>query len=295
MKSESISDYKFLSSPNFSPDGKHLCFAYHEMDVKNNKYPSTLWIMDSKSHDTYKLTNSGKDSSYVWLNDEEILFTSGRDMGVKEDDEEDEDKDKTKFFRINIHGGEAEYLFTLRKKVSGMRKSDLGIILSIWEKVHEEKKDKKELKEGKDYHELDEIPFWSNEEGFSNKKRNHLYLLDLECQDMKLLVGEYKSVQNFHVEEGKISIVLSEYEDKYQVQNFLYLYDLDRDKLDMLVEDVLEIGVSRFFNGNILFAATDMKRMGINTNMNFYLYDLKKGEYRRLTDMDRSLGNSLLT
>ncbi len=295
MNIESISDYKFLSNPNFSPDGEHLCFAHHEMDVENNEYISTLWIMDSKRHKKYKLTNSGKDSSYVWLNDEEILFTSGRDMGVKKEDEEEEEKDKTKFFKINIHGGEAEHLFTLDKKVSGMDISDLGVVISVWEKVHEKEEDKKELKEGKDYHELDEIPFWSNEEGFSNKKRNHLYLLDLESQDMKMLVGEYKSVQDFHVEEDKISIVLSEYEDKYQVENFLYMYDLGEDSLKMLVEDVLEIGVSRFFNGNILFAATDMERMGMNTNMDFYLYDLEKGEHRRLTDMDRSLANSLLT
>lgn len=305
LRIEDLTDYTFLSDPNFSPEGEHLCFAHHEMDVKENKYVSTLWILDTKTNEKFKLTNSGKDSSYIWLNDEEILFTSDRDMGVKkEDDEKDKKEDKTKFFKINIHGGEAEHLFTLDKKVTGMKNSDHGLIVSIWEKVgDEEKKDeddkneknKKELEEGKDYHELDEIPFWSNEDGFSNKKRSHLYTLDLDNQKLTCLVGGHRSVEGFHVDADRISIVLHEFEDKYEVTNFLYLYDLKCGELTKLVDDVLEIGVSRFFDGNILFTATDMERMGINTNMEFYLYDLKKNEYEQLTDLDKSMGNSLLS
>lgn len=303
---ENLSDYIFLSNPNFSPDGEHVCFSHHEMDVDENKYINTLWIMETESEEMYKLTNSGKDSSYFWLNEEEILFTSGRDMGVKKEDDEEKKEDKTKFFKINIHGGEAEHLFTLDKKVAGIKNSENGIFVTIWEKVGEEgveekdedkEKDEenKKLEEGKDYHELDEIPFWSNEQGFSNKKRVHLYELDIDEGEIELLVGGHKSVTDFDICDDSICMVINEYEDMYEVEYYLYEYDLKRGEMEQLTEEILEIARARYLDGDILFEATDMERMGINSNMEFYLYDREDGSHEKLTDMDRSLGNSLLT
>ncbi len=299
LEIQNLPEYTFLSNPSFSPDGRHACFSHHEMDVKENKYISTLWILVTESSNIYKLTNSGKDSSYLWLNDQEILFTSGRDMGVKKD--EKEDNDKTKFFKINIHGGEAEYLFTLDKKVTGMEKSESGIFVTIWEKVGEEEKkddeeeDKEELKEGKDYHELDEIPFWSNEEGFCNKKRVHLYELDLHNGELELMVGGYKSVTSFDIDYDRICMVINEYKNMYRVEYYLYEMDIGTGEMKRLTDDLLEIGCTRYLQGDILFEATDMKRMGINTNMELYLYRREHDGYEKLTDMDRSFANSLLT
>ncbi|MEF8833153.1 MAG: S9 family peptidase, partial [Candidatus Thermoplasmatota archaeon] len=84
---EDLTDYTFLSNPNFSPDGEHVCFSHHEMNEEENEYISTLWILVTETEELYKLTNSGKDSDFVWLDEEEILFTSGRDMGVEEERE----------------------------------------------------------------------------------------------------------------------------------------------------------------------------------------------------------------
>ncbi len=290
-----LTDYTFLSNPNYSPDGKHVCFSHHEMNEKENEYVSTLWMLVNETNKIYKLTNSGKDSDYVWLNEEEILFTSKRDMGVEEEEEKDEeDKEETKFFKINIHGGEAEYLFTIDKKVGGLERSESGIFATVWEKVGEEDEED-ELKEGKDYHELDEIPFWSNERGFSNKKRLHLYEVDLDKGKIDLIVGGYKNVTYFDVRDGRICLVVNEYEDMMKVENYLYEFDLDSGELEKLTDEVLRIDRAMYINEDILFEATDMERMGINTNREFYLYQRGEDKYERLTDMDRSLGNSLLT
>ncbi|MGM0405042.1 MAG: alpha/beta hydrolase family protein [Thermoplasmatota archaeon] len=292
-----LTDYTFLSNPNYSPDGKHVCFSHHEMDEKENEYVSTLWILVDETNKIYKLTNSGKDSDYVWLNEEEILFTSGRDMGVDDEEEDEEDEEEeTKFFKINIHGGEAEHLFTIEKKVGGLERSESGIFATVWEKVDEEdEEEEEELKEGKHYHELDEIPFWSNERGFSNKKRLHLYEVDLDKGKIDLIVGGYKNVTYFDVQDGRICLVVNEYEDMMEVENYLYEFDLGSGELEKLTEEVLRIDRAMYINGDILFEATDMERMGINTNREFYLYQRKEDKYERLTDMDQSLGNSLLT
>ncbi|MFP4001300.1 MAG: alpha/beta hydrolase family protein [Thermoplasmata archaeon] len=300
---EDLTDYTFLSNPNYSPDGEHVCFAHHEIDEDENEYVSTLWILETETEEMYKLTNSGKDSSFVWLNDEEILFTSGRDMGVKEegkDEEDEEEEEKTKFFKINIHGGEAEHLFTVDKQVGGLKKSDSGIFALVWEGVEEKEEKKeddeeKELEEGEDYHELDEIPFWSNERGFSNKKRLHLYELDIEEGDMDLLVGDHKNVTDFDINGDKISLVINEYEDMMEVESYLYEFDLDSCELEQLTDEALRIDRARYVDEDIVFEATDMERMGINTNREFYVYRHEEDDHEKLTDMDRSFGNSLLT
>ncbi len=298
---EDLTDYTFLSNPNFSPDGEHVCFSHHEIDEDEDEYVSTLWILKTDSEEMYKLTNSGKDSEFVWLNEEEILFTSGRDMGVDEEKgDEDKDEEKTRFFKINIHGGEAEHLFTVDKQVSGLKKSERGIFANVWEDAEEKEEqdseeDEEELVEGEDYHELDEIPFWSNERGFSNKKRLHLHELDIEEGDMEQLVGGYKNVTDFDIEGEKICFVVTEYEDMMEVENYLYEYDLKSGEMEQLTEDVLRIDRARYVDEGILFEATDMERMGINTNREFHLYRHEDDDYQRLTDMDRSFGNSLLT
>ncbi len=296
---EDLAEYTFLSNPNFSPDGQHVCFSHHKMDEDENEYISTLWILEKDTEEMYKLTNSGKDSDFVWLNEKEILFTSGRDMGVDEDDN-DEEEEKTRFFKINIRGGEAEHLFTIDEKVGGLKKSDSGIFAMVWEDVEKKEEEEdddegKELEEGEDYHELDEIPFWSNERGFSNKKRLHLYQLDLDEGKMDMLVGGYKNVTDFDVQDKKICMVVTEYEDKMEVENYLYEYDLDKGSLKKLTDEVLRIDRARYVDEGILFEATDMERMGINTNREFYLYRREEDDYEKLTDMDRSFGNSLLT
>ncbi|MFW6141310.1 MAG: prolyl oligopeptidase family serine peptidase [Candidatus Saliniplasma sp.] len=301
MNIKNLSDYTFLSNPNFSPDEKHICFSHHEMDTHENEYINTLWIMEVESGRSYKLTNSGKDSNYTWMNDEEIIFTSGREMGVKEDNEDEEKKEETKFFKIKISGGEAEHLFTIDKKVMDIKRSKSGLFVRVWEKIEDEgkksskKDDEEELEEGKDYHELDEIPFWSNEEGFSNKKRTHLYELDIDKGELELLVGGYKNVTDFDIQGDDICMVINEYVDMYEVEYYLYEMDLKTKEMEQLTDEILEIARVRYLKGDILFEATDMERMGINTNMELYLYSHEKDDHEQLTDMDRSLGNSLLT
>ncbi len=294
---EDLTDYTFLSNPNFSPTGDHVCFSHHEMDEEENDYVSTLWILESETEEMYKLTNSGEDSDFVWLNEEEILFTSGRDMGIDEENKTEEEKEKTKFFKINIHGGEAEHLFTIDEQVGGLKKSENGIFAMVWEKVEDEEENNKEdeLEEGEDYHELDEIPFWSNERGFSNKKRLHLYELDIEEGKIDLLVGGYKNVTDFDIHDDKICLVVTEYEDMMKVENYLYEYDLGSGELEKLTDEVLAIDRARYIDDDILFEATDMERMGINTNRELYIYRRGEEDHEKLTDMDRSLGNSLLT
>ncbi|MFW6144386.1 MAG: hypothetical protein ACOC55_02275, partial [Candidatus Natronoplasma sp.] len=313
---EDLEDFDFLSNVRFSPDKCHIAFNKHTMDMKENEYKSNIWIFEEEEKELWQLTNSGKDKDFVWLSEEEILFISERDMGVegekKEEKEEKETAEKTKLFKINIRGGEAQHLDTIKKNVSSMKIHDSSLYLTVQEKIEdegvkaeeekkeeekkEEEKEESELKEGEDYHELDEIPFWSNETGFSNKKRNHLYSYDLETKEMQLLLGGYKSIQDFDVKEKQICLNMVEYKDKMEPVNYIYHLDLEKDELSKLTEEELTIERVRFLKRDkIIFEATDMEEMGLNTNKELYIYDLEEERMEQETQMNKDIGNKVLT
>lgn len=321
---EDLAEFDFLSNVRYSPDGRYIAFNKHTMDTKENEYVSNIWLMDEEKKDTYRLTNSGKDKEFVWLNENEILFISEREMGVrdedeenekeeggeKEDDKEEKKEEKTKLFKINIRGGEAQHIDTIEKQMSGLKLDESKLFFLANEKIEDEgmkssgKKEEKgkekkieaKLEEGKDYYELDEIPFWSNEAGFSNKKRTHLYSYDLEKKSAQLLVGGTKTILDFDVKGDQVCLNVVEYEDKLEPVNFLYHLDVKEDEISKLTDEELRIDRVRFLDQKrIIFEATDKKEMGLNTNRELYIYDLKKERKQKKTTMDKSVGNSLLT
>lgn len=83
MSQLNISDfanYKFLSEPSLSPDGKRAAFLVKEADLKENDYKSNLWLYKFYEQELLQLTNSGKDDKFVWTPHGEHLFSfpSGR-------------------------------------------------------------------------------------------------------------------------------------------------------------------------------------------------------------------------
>ncbi len=300
---DELLEYDFISNVLFSPDGKHLAFNVHNADKEENDYLSKIWIYNLEEEEMFQLTNADKDKGFVWLNDGEILFTSDRD-GEEKEDEKEKKKEETKLFKININGGEAQHFDTLKKKVTGMRYEEGTLLLTIKEKIEdqgtenegdEEETEDWRIEGGKDYHELDEVPFWVNGDGFSNKERNHLYSYSIEDKELELLVGDHKDVEHFDFDGEKISLTITEYENVRGIVNQLYLYDLKEDGLKQITDEEWKIGRSGLLNGKVLFEASDMEAMGVNTNKDFFIYDPEKEEYSRKTEMDKSLANSILT
>jgi hypothetical protein len=85
---------------------------------------------------------------------------------------------------------------------------------------------------------LDEIPFWSNGEGFINKKRNRLYLFDKGTKDIVPISNQYENIKVTSVKDGKALYVSSIYTNKMELTTGLYMYDLYSSKALCLVEDL---------------------------------------------------------
>lgn len=308
IKLEDFTRYKFLSGVKHSPDGKHLCFAVHEMDVEENKYLSNLWLYDVESEKYFKLTGFNKESSFIWQQDSEnILFSSIRNDKDKEKKEAGEEF--TQFYRISINGGEAQEAFRVPKNVGSIKEIDENTYLISANynptkkdlNLLDEKEKSEELKrrkEDKDYEVMDEIPFWGNGQGFINKDRNRLYIYNINTKVLEAITDEYMDIScwNFNKDKTLIAFIGQAYENKAPLKNAIYLYDMEAKKITQLTpEDRFSYDYVDFINTeNIICTGSQGNRYGLNENERFYLINIKSKEQILLTpELETSLWNSV--
>ena len=302
---EDFTKFKFLSGLKFSPSGSHAAFVVHRMDVEENKYLSNIWVLDTKTKKYFQLTSFNEERGFVWLDDDYILFAGSRNPKDKEKAESGEEF--TKYYKINIHGGEAVEAFVIPKKVTEILPVDDDTFLVILlynvnkkdlEGLSEEEK-KKELerrKEEKDYEVFDEIPFWANGEGVINKDRGRLYVYKLSDNKLQPITDEYTDVYSLKLNKDKTKAVFigKSYKGKMPLTSDVYIYNLKVGELKKVNKDSdFSYRYVDFLGDKIICAGTDMKKYGINENSKFYILE-ESGERRCITpELDMSLGNSV--
>ena len=301
LKLKDFLDYTFLSGLELSPDKNYGAFVVHRSDFEDNKYLSNIWLYNLTTSEYKKLTNMNEEKSFIWLDNNTILFSSLRDEKLKKRIQDGEHW--TVFYAIDIQGGEAYEYMRIPMKVNNIKKvaDEKFLLTAIYDhygiNLHSRKGEEKTkaielIKENKDYEILDEIPFWSNGEGFINKKRNRLYLFDKGTKDIVPISNQYENIKVTSVKDGKALYVSSIYTNKMELTTGLYMYDLYSSKALCLVEDLeYNIEFAEFVGDDIIVAATTMDKYGINENFNFY--KLQDGELVLLKKHDFGLNNSV--
>ena len=84
--------FQFVSNPSFSPDGKYIAFVVSNADRAENTYKANLYVYDMAEKKVRKMTSGGDAKSYVWTNDNTLLFPAARCSEVKKKQEAGEDK-----------------------------------------------------------------------------------------------------------------------------------------------------------------------------------------------------------
>lgn len=290
-------NYKFLSGAKFSNDGKYACFISHEADMKENSYISNLWIYDLKNDKHFKLTSFGKETSFYWMKDSEnIIFSELRNKDDKAKAEKGETF--TKYYKINIHGGEAVEEFTIPLNVTSIEQIDENMYLVTALYDEKDRNDEKQKEEEKDYEVLDEIPFWSNGSGFINKKRSRLYLYYADSNKVEELTDKYTNVECVHFKDDKKKAVFiaSNYRDKMPLTNGIFILNLQNKSIQQVVkDDEYCYSYTDYMDDNTLLAAgSSMEKYGLNENHKFYSIDIDNGNMECLTaDKDFSLWDSV--
>lgn len=307
LRIDDFTHYKFLSGVKHSPSGHHACFVVHEADVEENSYKSNLFLLDVATKQSFQLTTLNKERSFTWLSDQEILFASVREPKDRELQEKGEDW--SIFYCIKIHGGEARELFRVPLKVGQIEPLGDGRFLltalfnpgrpDLSSLAPAEKAEAlKKRTEENDYEVLEELPYWSNGNGFVSGNRTRLYLYQQEDNSLQALTDEHLDVAGFELNDAKTKAVFTalEFEHKAPLTNALYLADLQKNTVKQVTDQGEMAYYDPYFTseGQVICLGNERRRFGMSENARFYLVNLANGARTLLTpDFDRSIRSSV--
>src|SRR5690606_34773807 len=79
------------------------------MDVEENKYLSNIYVYKEDSNSCIKLTSLDQERSFIWKDDETMIFPAIR--GKKDKERKEKKEEFTAFYEISLLGGEANKAF----------------------------------------------------------------------------------------------------------------------------------------------------------------------------------------
>lgn len=294
-------NYNFLSGLELSPDKKNIAFSVSKSVYDKNSYKSDIYLLNRKSENYIKLTSSGKDKIFLWLNDNTIIFPSKRNECLK--NEIDEGEQWTVYYSISINGGEADEYMRIPMNVSEIQKIDenkfaltaefYNNLIDIKNLDGEERENAvNEIKDNKDFEVIDEIPFWSNGTGFTNKKRNRLYVYDRSTNELSPITDNLTETNFFKIKGNQILYSVNRFENKMELFDSLHVYDIDKktDK-ELIPQDKYSIRFADFIEDSYIVVLSDMGTYGVNQNNNIYI--LKNDNLKLLYEHDTGFGSSV--
>lgn len=234
-------NYYFLSNLQANPSGSRVAFIAARVNKKANDYSRNLWCYDG--NEVFRLTSSGKDTLFLWKDDDTILFVSMRDR-------EDEEKSQegyvlSPFYEISVHGGEAKKAFTLPLQIGDIRhldgkkylisaETDLNASDYYRQTSEAQTEYVKQKKEDADYEVTDEYPYFLNGEGFTNKKRNSLYLYDIGTKEIIRITSPTMQVDSYAVSPDGTEVAYSgeDYSEVKTQWQQIYTYDIKEKKTE---------------------------------------------------------------
>ena len=80
---DSFLQFKFVSNPGFSPDGKYVAFVVNHADKTANGYKGNLHLLETETGKVRQLTNGGDAKGYCWTDNNTLLFAAPRCPKVK--------------------------------------------------------------------------------------------------------------------------------------------------------------------------------------------------------------------
>jgi len=177
-------NYRFLSAPEYAPGGKRAAFVVSAANEEENSYESRIWLYENGA--VRPLTDIGKERSFIWQDENTLLFPAVR--SAKEKKRAEAKEQFTSYYALSLLGGEAMPAFTLPFAVSSIKKLEDNCYLATgtidvnypdyYKMTDEERKNvAKHYSDEKDYEVFDEVPFWFNGAGVRNKKRTALFLV----------------------------------------------------------------------------------------------------------------------
>jgi len=283
VRIEDLLSYRFLSAIEIAPGGRFAAFTVKRANPEENDYASDIHLLDLSTRATRRLTASGKDGVFVWNSDGSgLCFTSKRV----------EVEDKSVLFRIQLDGGEAEQIAILPHKVDALCRCDGDTVL-FTARVPLDASSQPD--DANDYEVLDEIPFWMNGKGFTNRRRVHMFRLDLGDGEAIDLCEPAIEVDGVDVRGGVALITGRRFEGMAPTFHELWRIDLSTgDRRRISIGDVRMDEVHWLDDETCVVVGSDTLEYGLNQNREVHTVDIETGAMTSLTPgWDRSAGTSI--
>ncbi len=187
---------KELKNPIISPDGKWVAYTVTELDLKEDKSETRIWMMPADGGEAIAMTGKGYSaSSPKWSGDNKFLsFLAGKK------------EEKTQLWVLNRQGGEAEKITNIPQGVSDYEWSPDGkklLLLLQDPKPEELTKDKEDDKKKKPIV-IDRLQFKRDYEGYLDRYRTHLYTLTPgDSIPRQITFGDYEDKSPVWSPDGK--------------------------------------------------------------------------------------------
>lgn len=297
-------EYYALSELKWAPGGRHAAFVVGRANALNG-YDSWIYLYEAATGNIARLTATGKEKGILWQDEEHLLFSSVR--SAQHQKRLDNGEELTVYYRIRIHGGEAEEAFSVPLRVKSLwaldekryvlsasfdgRRPDLTGLAEA-QKQEALAQWRKEC----DCEVVDELPWWSNGAGFTGKKRPRLYLFDSSGGAVTPITGPLFQTVDFCISPDKryVAYFGADFDHVFSKKTGLYLYELSTGRTRTLLEPEYEISQAGFLSDSVLALAASNKRShGINTNPWFYTFDIAADALDVLAPYDRTVASTV--
>ena len=290
-------NYHFIDNLKLSPSGKNIALLGRKANADNG-YDVAVFI--DKGCGFKALTSlTGKVGQFLWLDDETILFSETRDKKDKE--KQEKGYELTCFYKINIHGGEAEFAFKVDAVVAKLELLECGkfIATTIFDNARPSFEGKSEeeigkilaeLKKAKGYKVVDELPFWFNGKGFTNKKRIRLSILTEE--GLKPITDQLTNVADYKFSDCKKYLAYvgdMAPADIHKLETNIHIVNLETLEEFTALSEPKMVRAFAFWKDKIVASFAE-PGCSIHTHGPFYVVDPKTKEAKKLCDFDRSIG-----
>ena len=269
---DDITKYRFPGNLQYSPDGKLLAFNVQRSDVQNNCYRSDVWLAEG---DNARQITYNTDANMLFFDDARTLVLTRKTADAK--------PGMTELFRLCVDGGEAQPWGTLPFPLIKLVKVREGLYAAVGAidrndpDAYKDSADTRAKKfadkeKEKDYTVVDEVPYWFNGAGFTNKKRNALFIVETEPElKVKRITAPAFSVGGILAEGTKVYYTGSLFENRRVRYSKLYVYDTETKKTTTVYgKNDMNFGRLFVLGGQLYAEATDGKKYGINQTQDIF-------------------------
>ena len=305
MKSVAVDEFSrfsFVSDIRYSPRGDRLCFVVSRADTAKNAYSSDIYTLAGKK--PLRLTGDGKSGAFIWLDNDTVLFPAQREKT-------ETPPVGSTWYALSLTGGEAQKKFSFPIPVSEILPLDNGDLVCAgtvypgYEDLYKgdrklAEKYRKESRENEDYEVVTAAPWWWNGSTYTRGAYDILFHYDAKKRKLTPLSGFGCGVSDLKLSPDGQYVY-------FRSARVVPLFDPYGGELRRLclktreTETVFAESSAAFLHGYALgesfgvLLLADSRKMGGNTNPDFFRLDYRTGEVTPYAAFGESVGSSVGT